>query len=33
MAEIIDNSALDISGLPSPEICEPGEKDSLFFRP
>ncbi|AKB76846.1 Segregation and condensation protein A [Methanosarcina horonobensis HB-1 = JCM 15518] len=33
MAEIIDNSALDISGLPSPEICEPGEKDSLFSDP
>jgi len=33
MAEIIDNSALDISGLPSPEICDSGEKDSLFSDP
>lgn len=33
MAEIIDNSALDISGLTSPEICDSGEKDSLFLDP
>lgn len=33
MAEIIDNSALDISGLSSPDICESGEKDSLFSDP
>lgn len=33
MAEIIDNSALDISGLASPEICDSGEKDSLFSDP
>ncbi|MHC1756537.1 MAG: segregation/condensation protein A [Methanosarcina sp.] len=33
MAELIDNSALDISGLPSPEVRESGEKDSLFSDP
>ncbi|HIH73975.1 MAG TPA: segregation/condensation protein A [Methanosarcina sp.] len=33
MAEIIDNSALDISGLHSPEIVESAEKDSLFSDP
>ncbi len=33
MAEIINNSVLDISGLSSPEICESGEKDSLFSDP
>lgn len=33
MAEIIDHSALDISGLTSPEICDSGEKDSLFSDP
>lgn len=33
MAELIDNSALGISGLPSPKICESGEKDSLFSDP
>ena len=33
MAEIIDNSALDISCLTSPEVCDSGEKDSLFSDP
>jgi segregation and condensation protein A len=33
MAEIINNSALDISGLASPEICDSGEEDSLFSDP
>lgn len=33
MAEIINNSALDISGLTSPEICDSGEDDSLFSDP
>ena len=33
MAELIDNSALDISGLPSPDVRESGEKDSLFSDP
>lgn len=33
MAEIINNSALDISGLVSPEICDSGENDSLFSDP
>lgn len=33
MAEIINNSALDISGLSSPEICDSGEQDSLFSDP
>lgn len=33
MAELIDNSALDISGLPSPDIRESGKKDSLFSDP
>ncbi|MCC4768868.1 segregation/condensation protein A [Methanosarcina sp. DH2] len=33
MAELIDNSALDISGLPSPDVRESGEKDSLFSNP
>ncbi|MDD3245248.1 MAG: ScpA family protein [Methanosarcina sp.] len=30
MAELIDNSALNISGLLSPDVRESGEKDSLF---
>lgn len=33
MAEIINNSALDISGLTSPEICDSGEQDSFFSDP
>ena len=33
MAELIDNSALDISGLPSSNVRESGEKDSLFSDP
>ncbi|AKB76099.1 Segregation and condensation protein A [Methanosarcina lacustris Z-7289] len=33
MAELIDNSALDISGLLSPDVRESGEKDSLFSDP
>ncbi|KKH50668.1 ScpA family protein [Methanosarcina sp. 1.H.A.2.2] len=33
MAELIDNSALDISGLPSPDVRESGEKNSLFSDP
>jgi segregation and condensation protein A len=33
MAELIDNSALDISGLPSPDVRESKKKDSLFSDP
>ncbi|MDQ1275388.1 MAG: segregation and condensation protein, partial [Euryarchaeota archaeon] len=33
MAEIINNSALDISGLTSPEICDSGEQNSFFSDP